>query len=215
VTFPRRAEAARRTRLALIRAAAELFIERGYAGTTVDAVAARAQVARATVFTAVPGGKPALLKAARDIALAGDDEPVPVPQRPWFLAAMAPRDPAEVLRRQCANYRMLHQRAAQLEAVLATAAASDPALHVLHAEAHRQRQRGCALVVHRLQALGGLAAGLTDDKATDTLYALSSPAVHLILVHDRGWSPAQYERWLYEQLRTALLAAPQRRQHKA
>jgi AcrR family transcriptional regulator len=214
VTFPRRAEAARRTRLALTRAAAELFVEHGYAATTIDAVASRARVARATVFTAVPGGKPALLKDARDISLAGDDEPVPVPQRPWFLAAMAPSDPAEVLRRQCANYRMLHGRAARLEAVLATAAASDPSLHALHAEALRQRHHGCALVIHRLRALGGLAPGLTDDHATDTLYTLSSPAVHLLLVHDRGWSPAQYQRWLHDQLEATLLTA-RPRQHGA
>ena len=215
MTFPRRAEAARRTRLALIKAATELFIEQGYAGTTIDAVAARARVARATVFTAMPGGKPALLKAARDVALAGDDEPVPVPQRPWFLAAMAPDDPAEVLRRQCASYRMLHQRAARLEAVLATAASTDPSLRALHAEALRQRHLGCALVVHRLRELGGLAPGLTDDSASDTLYTLSSPAVHLLLVHDRGWSLDQYEHWLHYQLTAALLTALPGQHHDA
>jgi hypothetical protein len=95
------------------------------------------------------------------------------------------------------------------------AAASDPALRALHAEALRQRHLGCALVIHRLQELGGLAPGLTEDRATDTLYTLSSPAVHLILVHDRGWNPSQYQRWLHDQLSVTLLATPHRRQHHA
>ncbi len=92
--FPRREAAARRTRTALVRAAAGLFAERGYAAATIAAIAGRAGVARPTVFTSVPGGKPELLKLARDLAIAGDDEPVPVPEREWFRSAMAQDDPS-------------------------------------------------------------------------------------------------------------------------
>ena len=81
-------------------AAAELFVERGYAAATIAAIAGRAGVARPTVFPSVPGGKPELLKLARDLAIAGDDEPVPVPERGWFRSAMAQDDPAELLARQ-------------------------------------------------------------------------------------------------------------------
>src|SRR5581483_6414176 len=90
--FPKRAAAASRTRAALVEAAGELFAEHGYVRTTIAAIAARAGVGRATVFTSVPGGKPELLKLARDVAIAGDDEPIPVPQRPWFIEAMAADD---------------------------------------------------------------------------------------------------------------------------
>jgi AcrR family transcriptional regulator len=103
--YPLRADRARRTHQALVTAAMELFAETGYAATTIDALAQRAGVSRATVFTSAPGGKPQLLKEARDQAIAGDDEPVPIPQRPWFLDAMAQTDPRELLRRQAANYR--------------------------------------------------------------------------------------------------------------
>src|SRR6476620_11263915 len=76
-----RAASAGATRVAIIEAAARLFVERGYGAVSIDDVAADADVARATVFNAV-GGKAALLRAAYDVAIVGDDEPVPLPDRP-------------------------------------------------------------------------------------------------------------------------------------
>ena len=205
--FPRREASARRTRTALVQAAAELFVERGYAATTVVQIAERAGVARPTVFTSVPGGKPELLKLARDQALAGDDEPVPVPERSWIREAMAPDDPREVLRRQAGNFRLLNDRAARLELELAAAARADPVLAELSARSRTQRRAGAGFVVRRLVELGAVAAERADD-AADTLYALSGPQVYALLVHDRGWSPDRYQDWLAERLETALLERP-------
>jgi hypothetical protein len=78
-----RDDGARRTRQAVVAAAAELFISRGYASTTLADVAGAAGVARPTVFAAA-GSKAALLKLVLDQALSGDDEPVAVADRPWF-----------------------------------------------------------------------------------------------------------------------------------
>ena len=77
---PLRDSQAEETRLRVVTAAARLFIERGYGATSIDAIAEAAGVGRATVFTSV-GGKAALLRLAYDIAIVGDDEPVPLPQR--------------------------------------------------------------------------------------------------------------------------------------
>jgi AcrR family transcriptional regulator len=68
---------------AVLRAARELFIARGYPATTIEEIAGRAGVSKPTVFAAV-GSKQAILKQLRDIAVAGDDEPVPVAERPWY-----------------------------------------------------------------------------------------------------------------------------------
>ena len=87
-----RREGAARTRQAVLDAARELFTAQGYTATTVDEIAGRAGVSKPTVFAAA-GSKPAILKQLRDIALAGDDEPVPVAQRPWFQGALAEPDP--------------------------------------------------------------------------------------------------------------------------
>lgn len=199
VRYPRRQARAHRTRAALVQAAAELFVERGYSGTTVVDIAQRAGVARPTVFTAVPGGKPELLKLGRDWALAGDDAPVPIPQRSWFRAAMEQEDPAELLRRQAGNYRLIHERAARLELELAAAARGDSDLAELHEQARMQRRAGAALVVQRLVELGAVSRDKADE-AADTVYAICGPQVYALLVHDRGWSPDRYEVWLVKRL---------------
>jgi AcrR family transcriptional regulator len=178
--FPRRQAAAARTRAALVRAAGELFVERGYAATTVSAIAERTGVGRATVFTSVPGGKPELLKLARDVALAGDDEPVPVPQRPWFREAMSAPQATELLRLQARNYRMIQQRAAALEQCLVTAAETAPELGELLADARRQRAMGTRFVVDRLVEMGAVQPERRES-AADILYALASPDVYLLL----------------------------------
>jgi AcrR family transcriptional regulator len=203
VRYPLRADRARRTHQALVTAARELFAEVGYAATTIEMLADRAGTGRATVFTSVPGGKPQLLKEARDQAIAGDDEPVPIPQRSWFLDAMAQTDPRELLRRQSANYRRINERAARLEQALVTAAATDPALAELYAEARRQRHLGAGRVARRLGELGALA---DPESAPDTIYALAGPVVYLLLADDRGWPPDRYQDWLADRLIESLLS---------
>jgi len=86
---------AQSTREAVIAAAGRLFAERGYAATSIEDIAEAAGVSRATVFTSV-GGKPILLKTALDVAIVGDDEPVPLPERPRSKAMPRRTGPAKV-----------------------------------------------------------------------------------------------------------------------
>jgi AcrR family transcriptional regulator len=202
--FPRREEAARVTRNRLVQAAAELFVEQGYLATSISAIAARAGVGRATVFTSVPGGKPELLKLARDIALAGDDDPVPMPERAWFRHAMAADNARELIKRQSHNYRMIQQRAAKLEQALVIGAAETPELAELERAARSERAKGASLVISRLVQLRAIPHARAQ-RASDTLYALASPTVYLMLTQDRNWTGSQYERWLTATLTSALL----------
>src|SRR5260221_10812195 len=73
---------ARRTRQRVLDAATAVFLDRGYGGATIRAVAAGAKVSVPTV-EALFGTKARLLKAAIDVAIAGDDEPVAVLDRGW------------------------------------------------------------------------------------------------------------------------------------
>ena len=41
----------------------------------------------------------------------------------------------------------------------------------------------------------GLRDGLNEDDAADILYSLGSPETYRLLVVDRDWSPARFERW--------------------
>src|SRR3954464_15020240 len=91
----RRREHARARRLATILAARDLFERDGFRLTTIAAVAARAGVSAESIYKGF-GSKAALAKAAFDVTVAGDDEPVPVADRP---AMQAVRDEADVRRK--------------------------------------------------------------------------------------------------------------------
>ena len=76
----RREAGARRTRRRILEAAGSAFVVGGYAGATIRAIAAEAGVSVPTVELLF-GTKTRLLKAAIDVAIAGDDEAVPVLDR--------------------------------------------------------------------------------------------------------------------------------------
>ena len=77
----RRQQQAQATRRQIIEAARQLFTERGYTGSTIDAIALQAGVAPETVY-AIFGNKRAILARLLETSLVGDEEPVPLLQRP-------------------------------------------------------------------------------------------------------------------------------------
>src|SRR5918997_474080 len=76
----RRRAQARQTRAAILEAARARFLERGYATTTVGEIAADVGVSVETVYKAF-ANKAGLLKAMFDVAIVGDDEPIPLQER--------------------------------------------------------------------------------------------------------------------------------------
>jgi TetR/AcrR family transcriptional regulator, regulator of autoinduction and epiphytic fitness len=87
-----RQQQARQTRRAILDAAAVLFVDPGYAATPLTAIAAKAGVAIQTVYK-VFGSKQALLSTLVDITIAGDDEPVALPDRQFVADIRALDDP--------------------------------------------------------------------------------------------------------------------------
>ena len=140
-----REEQARATRRAVVSAARDLFVEVGWSRTTIDAVAARAEVSRRTVFTSV-GGKAALLKLALDWALVGDDEPVPLSERPVIAELERLTDPRALVARWAQFVAELEERAAPLADVLVVAADADAEAAAVHAESERNRLGGAAVL---------------------------------------------------------------------
>jgi AcrR family transcriptional regulator len=187
-----------RTRLArraVIAAARELFRQRGYAATTIDAVSAGADVPVATVYRLF-GSKLGILKALVDTSISGDDDPVAVPDRPEVATAFAETDPARLLGRVAALTTAINQRSNDVYRVLVSAAGSDPAAAGLLASVQDQRDQGQGQIVRALARTGSLRAGLTADTAADVIHALMSPEVYGLLVIDRSWPPARYREWL-------------------
>jgi AcrR family transcriptional regulator len=192
----RRAQAAA-TRRAIIDAASVLFVERGYVATSMDAIAEAAGVSRATVFTSV-GGKKALLKTAYDVALVGDDEPIPFPQRPASLAVRAEPDP----RRFLVGYTGL----APIYEAVRGAASADPEVRDVFEAIGTERRIGAGRVVGDLVGKGGrLREGLDVDAAADILWVLIDAGLFHLLVHRRGWSRERFQTWLAEAIQRELL----------
>ncbi|HLI40939.1 MAG TPA: helix-turn-helix domain-containing protein [Streptosporangiaceae bacterium] len=175
---------------AVIDAAAALFVEQGYARTTIDQVAARAGVSRPTVFAV--GSKAQLLALARRAAVGGD---AVLGNEPALAEILAERDPAELLRRFAGLASGIAQRWAPLAAVLEEAAASDPALVPLR-DASRDEIHGCARqVIAALRASGWLRGDMSPKAAADVLWLLIEPGQYRRLVTERGWSHRAFTRW--------------------
>lgn len=202
----KQAEKARQTRARVLAAAEELFTERGYGATTLQEIADRAGVAVQTIYF-VFRNKRTLLKDLADVAVAGDDEPVPTMQRPWFTAAMAAPTAEEHLRAHVAGAVSVDARISALYDVIRTAAALEPELDELRRAGDGQRYAVQLAAAQALTAKPGARPGVTVDHAADLLYATISPEMYLLLVRDRGWSPERFVDWARESLRAQLIEA--------
>ena len=199
-----RDEQARRTRRAIVAAAHDLFVAQGYAATTIDGIAEAAHVSRRTVFNSV-GGKAALLKLTLDWAVAGDDEPIAMADRPAVKAIRAEPDPRKALMLWVQTVSGVAARIAPIGEVLTAAADVDPAAAELLAEASRNRLFGATAFVRYLASLDGLADGLTEQRAADLCWALMDGHLYRLLVAQRSWSTADFNRWLSDSLAATLL----------
>jgi len=199
-----RDEQARRTRRAIVTAAHDLFLAQGYAATTIDGIAQAAHVSRRTVFNSV-GGKAALLKLALDWAVAGDDEPIAMADRPAVKAIQAEPDPRQALMLWVQTVAEVSARSSPIGEVLIAAADVEPAAAELLAEAGRNRLFGATAFIRYLASLDGLAAGMTEQRAADLCWALMDGHLYRLLVIQRGWSAAEFTRWLSGSLTAALL----------
>jgi AcrR family transcriptional regulator len=201
---PRRRQQAQATRRAVLEAARELFTEHGYVATTIGAVAARAGVSPETVYAAF-GNKRSLLSGLLDVAIAGDDAPVPILERPWVQELRAEGDPGRRLRLLARNGRLILERTAPVYEVLRGAAAADPEIASLWEQAKAQRLAGQRELLRVLTERAPLRRGLPVAAATDILFAVGSPETYRLLVVDRGWSADRFERWYADALARLLL----------
>ena len=191
-----------RTRLArraVTDAARGLFIEGGYATTTIAAISRRADVPEPTVYRLF-SSKLGILKVLLDVSIAGDDEPIAVRERPSVASLFDEPDPHKVLARFAAITTQINQRTNDLYSLLSRAADSDAEAAVLLRTLRRQRDRGQAQIVQALHRKQKLRAGLKGRDAADLVHALMSPEVYRLLVTDRHWSPGRFQQWATQML---------------
>jgi AcrR family transcriptional regulator len=185
----------RRTRAAVTEAARSLFVDRGYAATTIEAISDLSDTPQATVYRLF-SSKLGILKAVLDVSVVGDDEAVTMLDRAPVRALLQDAEPKHQLAGFAAVVRQVMARAGSVHRILADAARSDPDAASLLAEIARQRHEGQRRVARALARSGALQPGLRERDAADVIHALASPEVYGLLVFDRGWSCERYEKWL-------------------
>jgi AcrR family transcriptional regulator len=197
-----------RTRLArgaVVRAARDLFLECGYAATTMEAISAASDVPAATVYRLF-SSKLGILKALLDVSIAGDDQGEALPDRANARALFAEADPARQLSGFAEICRQINTRSAPVYRILISAASADHEAATLLAEYTRQREQGQGQIARSLAHSGALRPELAERDAADIIHALMSPEIYRLLVDERAWSPERYEQWLQHILADQLLA---------
>jgi AcrR family transcriptional regulator len=193
---------ARETRRSILDAAHELFVTTGYAATTIQAIAERGGVAVQTVY-AVFGNKRELLRQLIESTITGDDDPLPVTERPEARAVAAEPDAQKRAELDAAMSRSIAERVAPIVRVASEAAASDPELAAMMDAVKAARREEMIASAEIVAGADGLR--IDPEEAAATLYVLYSPAVADMLMRDYGWSPERYERWLARMLLVSVI----------
>jgi AcrR family transcriptional regulator len=204
---PGRQARTRLARAAVIEAARTLFLERGYAATTIEAISDLSDVPPATVYRLF-SSKLGILKQLFNVSIAGDDEASPWEDRPYVQALISDPDPRKQLSGFVGISRGIMSRTEPVYRILVSAAGSDPDAAALLAEQTRHRQQGQGQIARLLARTGALRPKLRERDAADIIHALMSPEVYRLLVGDRGWDPERYEQWLKQILIDQLLLPP-------
>lgn len=189
----RRQEQARENRRRILAAAHDLFVTKGYGRTTIADVAAEAGVAPETVYSAFKN-KPALLHRTWDVTVGGDDEDVPMLDRPELRTLFAEPD----LRTRLTAFAVFNtaamRRTARLHLAVRGAAASDPAAAAMLAEIDRQRLESMGGHAREAAATGQLA--VSEEECRDVLFSTTDGSLWHHLVEGCGWSDERYAAWL-------------------
>jgi AcrR family transcriptional regulator len=173
----------------------ELVVERGWAATTMTAIAERAGVSPPLLYKRF-GTKVALARRAYDVTLVGDQEPVPLAERAEVAAIIAEPDAARKIGLYVAMARGVVDRVGPFfDRLVAGARAGDRDLAELVDRLEAQRVAGVGGFVAHLRESGALPTQTSEQRAADTVWALVSPAMFGSL-GGRGWSNDDIERWL-------------------
>ncbi len=197
------------TRARMIAGAQGLFLEQGYAATTVTAVARRAEVSADLIYKSF-GSKAGLLKVVLDVAIGGDDEDVALLDRPGPQAGRAEPDQRRQLAMFAAGVTEQLERLRPFDEILRSAAAVDEAAADLRADLQlRQRRAAMVTVASWVAAQGPLRDGMSEDEAAAVLWTLTSPEVHHMLRETWAWPRERFVGWLRDTLTASLLPHPQ------
>jgi len=199
-----RQEQARQTRARILDAAQKLFSERGYANTSMEAVASGAGVATDTVYASFRT-KAGLLHKLLDIRVAGDEEPVGVIEREGAQAVRREADQQRQLAAFAVDVTTILERARPVDDIVRGAAAVDPEIALFRTRMQEGRLENMRQLASWLAANGPLRGGIGVEEAATIVWTVASPEVHRLLRAERGWTVDRYTDWLAMTLTRTLL----------
>jgi AcrR family transcriptional regulator len=199
---PLRADQAEQTRRRILDAAFRLFVDRGYAGTTIAAVAEEAGVSPETIYLTL-GGKRGLLEGAIETAIAGEDD-APTQDNDWWAMISGLPSARERLEKMVEYSCRILARTRSIHAVIRGAAdkeafASELGRRLLHERLTNQTAR------IRRHLRDHLREGLSVSEAGQRYCALTSPELYHTLTVEFGWTAEKHRKWLTHLLGAELL----------
>ncbi len=206
----RRRAAAARTRTAVLRAARDLFMTRGYANTSVADIAARAGVSVDTLYASV-GRKPQLLLAVHDMELAEGDAPLQATERDYVKRIRAAASAVEMIEIYVDALTRLLPRTVPLLESLRVAGQTDRECLEAYALVSQRRAANMHQFASELRATGELRDDLDDNAVADLLWSLNAPD-YFLLLRARGRTPEQYGDMIREVWMHTLLREPPRKE---
>jgi AcrR family transcriptional regulator len=198
-----RAEQAAQTRRRILQAAAEVFVELGYAGARIEDIAAQAGVAVPTVYKGFTN-KTNLMVGALNEAMTGSDDTGPIDQQSWFIEQLEEPDAVRQLQLVARNARRLYERAGRLLNALRAAAPLDAELDHAWADIASERRKRSRRTANNLIRKAGARPRLSREDTAVTLLALTEPEVFTAFAKDKRTAD-QYETWLGDVLCRSLL----------
>lgn len=198
----RRQARAQESRAAVLRAALARFLDQGYSSTTIAQVAGDADVSVETVYKTF-GNKAGLLKAVFDVAVAGDDEPVPMVERDDIQRVIAEPDAVRKLALYFDHFVDTMPRTAPVQLLVRDAAATNDDARAVWQQLRREQLEAMTQFARDLDATGQLRVPATT--ARDLLWTYHSLELYELLVLERGWSRKRYRAFLLDALVAALL----------
>lgn len=189
----RRTAQARATERAVLRAAHDLFVSRGYGRTTIADVARAAGVSVETIYARFKN-KPALLHRVWDVTVGGDDEEVVLHERLEVRAIRAEPDLARRLMMNAVFAAATARRTGPFLRALQAGADSDPRVAEMLAEMDRQRLEGMTVMATEAAATGQLS--VSAEECRDLMWSMTDGYLWTRLVDERGLSQDQFADWL-------------------